>query len=200
MVKSIIALAFVSCLLVPGLAAAVNFRQPAKSSSDIAEWAARAGNDVMTFGAQNFEIRRNFNRKYFTELGHMSFYQALNEAGIPQMMQERQMSATAKVTSVPMVKDPVMRDRIYEWEVTFPIAVTYHTPTTAKTDHLDVTLIVQETKDKLNEEKIGIYQWNAVPGKELAPCASDPAELLALKKQNEELKKRIEDLAARIEE
>src|SRR4051812_44593260 len=50
----------------------------------VVQWTAKAMTDIMSFDFDNYDKKKEQNRKYFTQHGYDGFYEAMDHARIPQ--------------------------------------------------------------------------------------------------------------------
>lgn len=142
------------------------------ANEEVRIWVEKAAVEAMTFDHSNFGDRKAANRRYFTQKGYASFYEAL-EISLslnPIKKPGNAMSATVKCPAeVAEVDAP---DGIPAWNVTLPLEVTYATQ--IGTDAQINKTMLRVEKDPASQT-YGIAQWIAVPflEGEALPCAPE---------------------------
>ncbi len=117
--------------------------QPPKDCP-FSDWAKEATLSVMTFNAENFESRKSANKKYFTNSGFKSFYEALDLSRIPQMVRDTNLDVTSAVMSDPKVTQVDQTQDSIRYVMEMKLATTYTNRSSTRTDMLPVTLTVVE--------------------------------------------------------
>lgn len=131
------------------------------SNNDIADWAAMAAADTMTFGFHNIDSVLPEKQKYFTTAGWEGFNKALNTSRMPEMIKMNQQLLTASIgESFAPYADIFTDDSgIQKWEAVVPLKLHYQAASKHRTDHLKVHIILV----KRDDHSLAITQFIAMP-------------------------------------
>lgn len=139
----------------------VPLNQANLNDAAIVSWAARSSSDIMTFGFHDYQRRLQESAQYFTRRGWQSFSEALEAAGLLEMIQERRQVVTAAPRRAPIIVQQGVVNGIYRWVVELPLIVTYQSGSSKDSQNLNVRLLVIRTPTLDSPSGVGIQQWIA---------------------------------------
>tara|TARA_B100001093_G_C26693283_1_gene955751 strand:- start:42 stop:746 length:705 start_codon:yes stop_codon:yes gene_type:complete len=185
---------------------------PPVSDAQLRAWLSLASTSVFDFSHKNYEDRQQENKKFFTTLGYMSFYNALKEAKLYDLITEKKQTISGYLLSPPKISKPILKNEGFLWEVDMVYAIVYENETSVTTQKLRVFVTVTqkedakdyETGDDLSPlEVLGIRKWVAEPMHEgLYVCSETETQLShnendkidELQSENKSLRQRLEEL------
>lgn len=167
----------------------------AEPPSELPVWAARAVKQVMSFGYEEFEAKKEANKPLFTAPGHSSFYAAMAEAKIPQTMRRGKMRVTASVQCEP----ETTRNAEGGWSVRVPVALEYTAAAGVQKQYQDVTLVVVPGSQG---QGYGIEQWvtKSISAGEFSVCGAAERKKARIGELRREIAQREAELKALEEE
>ena len=184
---------------------------PPISQAQFKAWITLAASNIFDFSYENYQERKLENKKYFTTLGYLSFYKALESAKILNLITDSKQTVSGYLLEAPRISPPILKHERYLWEVDFIFAVTYETESSITTQKLRVFMTVSE-KENADEitihdelslfDLIGVRKWVAEPLNNDVVCEKIQAnakdnkkqELDQLENENQSLKDRLQRL------
>jgi hypothetical protein len=173
-------------------------------------WAVQAMKDIMSLDYMNIDAQKRDNRKYFTNAGYESFYEALDAAQITDRIKSKHLAVSPQVTCMPEIIPPpkemtdagVIRGTTREdgqtWYLQAPLTVIYTDVSSLKTKTGNdvVTLVVKRSGDPANGAQLAIDQWIETPDGS-TECGRDKraqAEIVALKAERDRIDGKLREL------
>lgn len=126
----------------------------------LANWAASAASDIMTFGFNDFDVRLNNSRKYFTPEGWESFYNALKVSKLVEDVKKTQQIATAVPRALPELKRDGLIDGKMRWEIDVPLLITFRAGSDIRPIPKKVHMVVEKMPTRENPDGVGISEWD----------------------------------------
>lgn len=167
MVLALAALGLVYILMTGKPQPAPELAEPNHSAEAVLVWARQVIEPIMSLAPDNLEQKRQETRKYFTAMGHESFWQSLEEARYPEMMKQKHVTVSMAATGKPVMVKAEPQEGIYTWVVQMPATVSYVSakgPQEAPEPHRGkLTLVIERSSLQDNEEGLGIRQWVMTP-------------------------------------
>lgn len=134
--------------------------KPNMNTAALMSWVAQAATETMTFGFHDYQRRLQQSSRHFTRRGWESFSNALQKSGILDSVQASQQVVTAEPRSAPILTQQGVFNGKYRWVINLPLRVTYRAAGgAARTDNLDVNLVVERVPSLENPNGVGIAQW-----------------------------------------
>ncbi len=138
----------------------VSLDKPNMNTAALVSWVAQAATETMTFGFHDYQRRLQQSSRHFTRRGWESFSTALQKSGIIDSVQASQQVVTAEPRSAPILTQQGVLNGKYRWVVNLPLRVTYKGGGgAARTDNLDVSLVIERVPSLENPNGVGIAQW-----------------------------------------
>lgn len=133
--------------------------EPNINTEFLAQWAALAASDVMTFGFNDIDARFAVSRKYFTAEGWDSFREAMAKSGFLRDITTYQQIVTAIPTTPPIEKMSGMDAGKFTWVMEVPLAVTIRAGGQVARRSARVTMYIVRVPTSENPTGIGIRLW-----------------------------------------
>ncbi|MCA0403750.1 MAG: DotI/IcmL family type IV secretion protein [Proteobacteria bacterium] len=156
--------------IILGILLSLSFASPAQpvDNAQLSVWANEAIVATYSYNYQNFLTRQKEIAKYFTSEGWMAYSKALNDAKLPQSIQDNSYAVSAVATLPPTIT--TVKEN--EWQASMPILVLYQNPQYKQTQTLNVILRFTEAKSGTGVRGLAIISLDA---KEAAPaCKCQP--------------------------
>lgn len=131
----------------------------------VLSWASQSATEVMTFSFKDYQRRLQESSRHFTRRGWETFTDALQKSGVIESVEALRQVVSAEVRSAPILTRQGVFEGKYRWLITLPLAVTYTSGTSSRTDNLDINVTVERVPSLENPNGVGIQQWVA----DLAP-------------------------------
>lgn len=121
-----------------------------------------AVSETMSFGFDNHKERLNKNSQFFTKKGWNSFYSALTNARIIEMINANNQTINTGPTGTPIIIQKDTIDNVHTWYVEIPSALQYSKGARTRTDYQNITLEIKRTNETSSPAGIAIERWIAL--------------------------------------
>jgi len=132
---------------------------PNMGTSALISWASQSATEVMTFGFHDYQRRMQQSSRHFTSYGWESFANALQKSRIIESVEVGRQVATAQPRSAPILIQEGVFNGKYRWVVDLPLAITYQSGSSSRTDNMTVRLVINRVPSLENPNGVGIEQW-----------------------------------------
>ena len=138
---------------------------PYLTESALLSWVAQAATEVMTFGFHDYQRRLQQASRHFTKSGWESFSAAMEKARIIESVTAQRQVVVASPRSAPVVRQRGLSNGKFRWILEMPLQIEYRAKEQARTDNLQLRLVVERVSSLENPNGVGIQQWIAVSAK-----------------------------------
>jgi intracellular multiplication protein IcmL len=140
--------------------------QPIKSDQFVAQWAAKAAQQVFTFDWVNYRAQMSRASDNFTRNGYNSLITSMNKNNYFQLVTQRRMIVSSVTTGPPVIVDRGILNGIYRWRISMQLLVKYQgvNESDTITVPLTVDMTVQRVSQEVNIRGIGISEFQAAQG------------------------------------
>jgi len=136
---------------------------PVMSEADLEVWTVNSIVAVYNVDFKNYRDQLSKASEHFTVSGWNSFGTAFINSGNLQKLKDARLVGSAQPErAAVIVHAGVIGDRM-EWQIQFPLLVTYENENETHTEHLMVTALVVRTSDTAHPDGVAIDQVNAPP-------------------------------------
>lgn len=139
----------------------VALNQPNLSAAALASWVAQASTEIMTFGHNDYQRRLQESSRHFTRRGWQGFTKAIESANTISTISKNQQVVTAAPRGAPVIVSEGTVNGRYEWQVQFPLVLTYQSG--AKTQNKPVIVNAKVVRVSRLESPNGVAfeYWQA---------------------------------------
>tara|TARA_E500000178_G_scaffold351822_1_gene413818 strand:+ start:1494 stop:2015 length:522 start_codon:yes stop_codon:yes gene_type:complete len=140
--------------------------QPIKSDQFVAQWAAKAAQQVFTFDWVNYRAQMSRASDNFTRNGYNSLITSMNKNNYFQLVTQRRMIVSSVTTGPPVIVNRGILNGIYRWRISMQLLVKYQgvNENDTITVPLTVDMTVQRVSQEVNIRGIGISEFQAAQG------------------------------------
>ena len=144
--------------------ALVPLEQQSLNQAALMSWVAQAASETMSFGYHDYQRRLQQSSRHFTRRGWESFTTALQKTRILDAVNAGQQVVIAEPKSAPILKQSGVFNGKYRWLIEMPLAVTYKSGNSSRTDNIVLNLVVERVPSLESANGVGIEQWIATQG------------------------------------
>ncbi|MGD9591868.1 MAG: DotI/IcmL family type IV secretion protein [Candidatus Berkiella sp.] len=141
----------------------VPLSQSSLPSSSVLIWASESIEQIYDYNYKNFPQVLTAIRKYFTTQGYDSYMKALNDSNNLQIVQDKRMYVSGKVSQRGKVVKEGVVSGIYTWEIEIPLDVTYKTSTDTVTQKIMANIEVVRVPIADSQVGVAIHSITAKP-------------------------------------
>ena len=140
--------------------------QPIKSDQFVAQWAAKAAQQVFTFDWVNYRAQMSRASDNFTRNGYNSLITSMNKNNYFQLVTQRRMIVSSVTTGPPVIVTRGILNGIYRWRISMQLLVKYQgvNENDTITVPLTIDMTVQRVSQEVNIRGIGISEFQAAQG------------------------------------
>jgi intracellular multiplication protein IcmL len=135
--------------------------QPNMPDSKVLTWATEAATETMTFNFSDFRRRLQDASRFFTRSGWQTFNDALSKSNLLDAVRTNQQVLTAVPLKAPIVLQEGLVNNVYQWQIQFPLNVTYEVGNKVDNHPQLITLVIVRVSTLETPDGIAIDQWIA---------------------------------------
>jgi intracellular multiplication protein IcmL len=134
-------------------------RLPNMGKMAIANWAALAAGEIMTFGFNDIDTRFAESQKKFTDKGWSDFRKAMIKSGLIDDMLKAQQIVTTVPKSPPILTEEGLINGIYSWKFDIPLLITFRSGGVKTSRPVTVSLVIETISTHDHPDGVGISEW-----------------------------------------
>lgn len=142
--------------------------QPTLDDDGIRLWAAKAVQEIMTFGFHDYRLRIQRASRLFTQQGYGSFYNALAGSRLIPGMEENHKVGKVTIDGAVRILGQGYDESLqaWVWRVRVPAIIDYSSASASRAYSYDIELLIIRVSNLYSPQGLGIQQWVQHPRKE----------------------------------
>jgi len=148
----------------------------APDNTELSVWANEAIVATYTYNFQNFMARQKEIAKYFTATGWITYSKALQDAKLPEAVQQNSYEVTSVATLPPTIKTINKQ----QWQAIMPLLVVYKNPQYQQKQTLEITLNFIKAPEGQGVRGLSITSLLAKVAKPMCRCSNESKPHMAI--------------------